>query len=159
LGGLIAGVLDGIDAVVFYGLSFGVTPTLLFQNIAAGLLGRRSFHGGWYTTLLGVVCHFSIAIGAAAVFYWASLVVPVLFRKPWICGPAFGVLVYLFMHYVVVPLSAVPKRTVPVTLFEVWISCFRTPYCRSAHRSNGTKIGTQLTGLDRQQYGYIPRPL
>ncbi len=73
LGGLIAGVLDGLDAVVFYGLSFGVTPTLLFQNIAGGLLGRRTFHGGWYTVLLGVACHFSIAIGAAAVFYGASL--------------------------------------------------------------------------------------
>ncbi len=119
LGGLIAGVLDGLDAVVFYGWSFGVPPTLLFQNIAAGLLGRRSFHGGWYTVLLGIACHFSIAIGAAAVFYCASLVIPVLWRRPWIFGPTFGVLVYLFMHYIVVPLSAVPKRTVPVTLFEV----------------------------------------
>jgi uncharacterized membrane protein YagU involved in acid resistance len=119
LGGLIAGVLDGLDAVVFYGWSFGVSPTLLFQNIAAGLLGRRSFHGGWYTVLLGVACHFTIAMGAAAVLYWASLVMPALWRKPWIYGPMFGVLVYLFMHYVVVPLSAVPRRTVPVTLFEL----------------------------------------
>jgi hypothetical protein len=119
LGGLIAGVLDGFDAVVFYGLSFGVTPTLLFQNIAGGLLGRRTFHGGWYTVLLGVACHFTIAIGAAAVFYGASRVIPMLWRKPWIFGPIFGVLVYLFMHYVVIPLSALPKRTVPVTFFEV----------------------------------------
>ncbi len=119
LGGLIAGVLDGLDAVVFYGLSFGVTPTLLFQNIAGGLLGRKTFHGGWYTVLLGIACHFSIAIGAASVFYGASLVIPALWRKPWIFGPTFGVLIYLFMHYIVVPLSAVPKRTVPVTFFEI----------------------------------------
>ncbi len=119
LGGLSAGVLDGLDAVVFYDLAFGVTPTLLFQHIASGLLGPRSFHGGWYTTLLGGACHFSIAIGAAAVFYGASLVIPVLFRRPWICGPAFGILVYLFMHYIVVPLSAVTRRTVPVTGFEI----------------------------------------
>ena len=119
LGGLIAGVLDGLDAVIFYRWSFGVPPTLLFQNIAAGLLGHRSFRGGWYTTLLGVACHFTIAFGAAAVFYCASLVNPTLWRKPWIFGPTFGVLVYLFMHYIVVPLSAVPKRTVPITFFEV----------------------------------------
>jgi uncharacterized membrane protein YagU involved in acid resistance len=118
-GGLIAGVLDGLDAVIYYGLSFGVTPTLLFQNIAAGLLGRKSFQGGAATTLLGVACHFTIAIGSAAVFYWAGLVVPALWHRPWIYGPTFGVLVYLFMHYVVLPLSAVPKRTVPVTSFEV----------------------------------------
>src|SRR5271166_6561332 len=119
LGGLIAGVLDGLDAVIFYGWSFGVPPALLFQNIAAGLLGRRSFHGGWATALLGVACHFTIAIGAAAVFYWASHVIPVLWRNPWIFGPTFGVLVYLFMHYIVVPLSAVPKRTVPITFLEI----------------------------------------
>lgn len=119
LGGMIAGVLDGLDAVLFYGLSFGVAPALLFQNIAGGLLGRRTFQGGWHTVVLGVACHFSIAIGAAAVFYGASLVIPALWQKPWIFGPTFGVLVYLFMHYIVVPLSAVPKRTVPVTLFEI----------------------------------------
>jgi len=39
LGGLIAGALDGLDAVVFYGLSFGVTPTALFQHIAQRIAG------------------------------------------------------------------------------------------------------------------------
>src|SRR5450755_1478849 len=97
LGGLIAGVLDGLDAVVFYGLSFGVTPTALFQHIASGLLGTGSFRGGWYTTVLGVGLHFTIAIGAAAVYYAASLFLPALFRKPWVYGPTFGILVYLFM--------------------------------------------------------------
>jgi hypothetical protein len=119
LGCLIAGVLDGLDAVVFYDLSFGVAPTLLFQNIAAGLLGPRSFHGGWYTTLLGMACHFSIATGAAAVFFGVSLVIPAVLRNPWIYGPSFGVLVYLVMHYIVVPLSAVPERTAPVTPAEL----------------------------------------
>jgi uncharacterized membrane protein YagU involved in acid resistance len=119
LGGLIAGVLDGLDAVIFYGWSFGLRPRRLFQGIAGGLVGPRTFHGGWYTTVLGVACHFSIAVGAAAVFYWASRVMPVLWQKPWIFGPTFGVLVYLVMHYIVVPLSGVPKRKIPVTFFEV----------------------------------------
>jgi hypothetical protein len=48
-GGLIAGVLDGLDAVIFYRWSFGVSPTLLFQHIASGLFGtaivsRRVVH-------------------------------------------------------------------------------------------------------------------
>lgn len=118
LGGALAGLLDGADAVVFYYFAFGVPPTLLFQNISSGLLGRRSFDEGWRTVVLGVALQFTIAIGAAAVFYSASLVLPALFRKPVIFGPAFGVLVYLVMHYVVVPLSAVPRRTVPVTAAE-----------------------------------------
>jgi uncharacterized membrane protein YagU involved in acid resistance len=118
LGGAIAGLLDGIDAVVFYYLAFGVTPTLLFQNIASGLLGRKSFGEGWYTVVLGIALQFIIAIGAAAVFFMASLILPALFRKPAIFGPAFGVLVYVVMHYIVVPLSAVAKRTIPVTTAE-----------------------------------------
>jgi uncharacterized membrane protein YagU involved in acid resistance len=119
IGGSIAGVLDGLDAVLFYRWAFGVTPTLLFQHIASGLLGRQSFHGGWATVLLGVTCHFSIAIGAAAVFYAGSLCLPALYRMPFFFGPAYGVIVYLVMHYGVVPLSAVTPRTAPVTKLEL----------------------------------------
>jgi hypothetical protein len=119
LGGGIAGLLDGLDAVVFYWLTFAVTPTRLFQNIAGGLLGARSFREGWHTVVLGVALHLSIAIGAAAVYFAASLLIPALFRKPWICGPSFGIGLYFFMHYIVVPMSAVPKRTAPVTPMEV----------------------------------------
>jgi|ERR1700691_76246 uncharacterized membrane protein YagU involved in acid resistance len=119
IGGSIAGLLDGLDAVVYYRLAFAVPPALLFQNIASGLLGRQSFHEGWHTVVLGVALQFLIAIGAAAVYYLASLVIPVLLRKPWIYGPIFGLGRYLFMHYVVVPLSAVPKRTAPVTTTEL----------------------------------------
>ncbi|HEX8812834.1 MAG TPA: hypothetical protein VF742_12655, partial [Terracidiphilus sp.] len=71
-------------------LSFGVTVTALFQHIASGSLGARSFRGGWYTTVPGVGLHFSIAIRAAAVYYAASFVTPVLFRRHWIYGPTFG---------------------------------------------------------------------
>jgi hypothetical protein len=119
VGGSIAGLLDGLDAVVYYRLAFAVPPALLFQNIASGLLGVRSFHQGWLMVVLGVALQFFIASGAAAVYYVASLVFPMLVRKPWICGPAFGLGLYLFMHCVVVPLSAVPKRTVPVSLTEL----------------------------------------
>ena len=119
LGGLIAGALDGLDAVVYYGWAFAVTPTALFQHIASGLLGSRSFGGGWATTVLGVACHFTIAIGAAAVFYAASRAIPFLGQKPWISGPAFGICVYVVMHYIVVPLSAVAPRKVPMAGLEL----------------------------------------
>jgi len=52
LGGSIAGVLDGLDAVTFYGLADAVSPAHLFQSIASGLVGPRAFQGGWFT----VVC-------------------------------------------------------------------------------------------------------
>jgi uncharacterized membrane protein YagU involved in acid resistance len=119
VGGLIAGILDGFDAVVYYGWASGVGPTRLFQHIASGLLGVKAFSGGWPTTFLGVACHFAIAIGAAAVFYAASLMIPFLAQKPWISGPVFGLCVFLVMHNIVVPLSAVAPRKTPMAGWEL----------------------------------------
>ena len=110
LGGLVAGVLDGLDAVIFYGLYAGVSPVRLFQHIASGLIGAAAFRGGWATMTLGLVLHFLIATGAAAVFFEAARALPVLSQKPLVSGPVFGIAVFLFMRSVVVPLSAVAAR-------------------------------------------------
>jgi hypothetical protein len=74
---------------------------------------------GWKTVVFGIALHFTVAIGAAAFFYAASLLIPALFRYPWICGPTFGVGLYLFMQHVVIPLSAIPRRTHPAPLIDV----------------------------------------
>ena len=59
LGGLIAGVLDGLDAAIYYDLVSGVAPGRIFQHIASGLLGAKSFNGGLYTIVLGVLLRIS----------------------------------------------------------------------------------------------------
>jgi len=60
--------------------------------------------------ILGVILHFTIAIGAAAAYYFFALKLPILIRRPFLAGTIFGIGLYLFMNYVVVPLSAVPKN-------------------------------------------------
>ncbi len=119
VGGLLAGVFDGLDAVLFFGWTVGVSPGRIFQHIASGLVGPPSFRYGWYTILLGILLHFTIAFGAAAVYYSASIILPFLLRKPFLCGPVFGLGVYFFMYYVVVPLSLVAKRTRPMSYPEL----------------------------------------
>jgi uncharacterized membrane protein YagU involved in acid resistance len=119
VGGAIAGVLDGLDAVLYYNWASGVAPSRLFQHIASGLLGAKAFSGGWYTTVLGVALHFTVAIGAAAVFYAACRAIPALAKWPWISGPVFGLGVYVVMHYVVVPMSAVAARKAPMQGLEL----------------------------------------
>lgn len=104
-GGLAVGVLDGLAAVTNAGLR-GTGPTRVFQYIASGLLGPAAYDGGFATVLLGVSIHFLIAFGAAAVYYRASLSLPVLLRRAVVCGIIYGVAVYFFMGYVVGPLSA-----------------------------------------------------
>jgi hypothetical protein len=104
-GGLTAGVLDIADALIFHGAR-GVAPWRILQAIASGLLGRAAFGGGAWTAALGLGLHVLIATSAAAVYALASLYLPVLVRRPWLCGSAYGLVVYAVMQWVVLPLSA-----------------------------------------------------
>ncbi len=110
LGGALVGLLDGLDAIIFYGLTTGVSPAKIFQAIASGVLGLNSFRDGWETVLLGMVLHFAISFGAAAVYYAACLKLPFMVRTPLLCGPLFGLVVYAFMYGLVLPLSAFPLQ-------------------------------------------------
>ena len=109
-GGLVAGVLDISDAIVTWGLR-GVPAGRILQSVASGLLGRASYDGGFATMALGTFLHFFIATSAAATYVAASTRLPVLVRRAVPCGLAFGLAVYLFMNYVVLPLSAFPGRS------------------------------------------------
>jgi hypothetical protein len=88
---------------------------LIYHGTASGV--ARAIARGWYgaavktmppsVEVVGIASHFLILIVAAAIFVLASLRLPVLRRLAWIAGPLFGVCIYLVMHFVVLPLSAV----------------------------------------------------
>ena len=107
-GGAIAGALDLTYATVFYALR-GVRPIRVSQSIASGLLGEKAYDGGLRTAILGVLLHFVIAMGAAAVFYLLSRKVAFLIAKPVVWGALYGAAIYFFMHFVVLPLAANPR--------------------------------------------------
>jgi len=111
VGGLIVGVIDMVYAIAVYSPR---APLRIPQAIATGLLGRRSFTLGFSSIALGTVCHFVIALGAAAVYTLASRRLTILIRRPVLCGLVYGALVYFFMHWVVIPLSAVPPGHSPL---------------------------------------------
>lgn len=106
--GLIAGSLDITAALAVYGLS-GLPPMRLLQGIAGGLLGARTFEGGFSTALLGLLCQFLIAFSVAAVYFAVSRGLPFLVRHAVVSGFLYGVAVYFFMNRIVVPLSAATK--------------------------------------------------
>lgn len=104
-GTLAVGILDLLDAVVFFGLR-GVQPIRIFQSIASGLLGRAAFSGGMASAALGVALHFFIAFLIVAVFFLASRWLQALVRAPILSGLIYGIGAYIVMQYVVIPLSA-----------------------------------------------------
>jgi hypothetical protein len=110
---VIAGALDLTAACVVSWLRAGVTPIRVFQSVASGLLGPASFTGGAKSAVLGVALHFIIAATAAAVYYLASRKLKFLINQTIVAGVVYGIAVYLFMNFVVLPLSAVPRRPVP----------------------------------------------
>lgn len=111
-GALVVGVLDLLDALLFFGAR-GVPPVPILHTIAAGLLGMAAFRGGAATAALGVLLHFGIALGVVAVYYAASGRLPRLRRQPLLYGPLYGLLVYAVMTLIVVPLSAAPDGPRP----------------------------------------------
>lgn len=113
-GGVVAALLDIALAMGFWWFYNGASPQVILQSIAAGLLGKESFAGGMGTAALGAFLHLVIACVMAAVYYLGCLRWPVLFRRPIFCGAVYGVLLYLAMSYVVLPLSkAAPLPFIP----------------------------------------------
>jgi len=62
---------------------------------------------GWNSASIGLLCHFTIAFTAAIVFYAASRKLRFMTERPVIFGLLYGECVFLFMYFVVLPLSAV----------------------------------------------------
>ncbi|MEP7011151.1 MAG: DUF1440 domain-containing protein [Acidobacteriota bacterium] len=108
LGGLVAGCFDILYAIIANGIRGGLTPLWVLQSVASGLLGKAAFDGGVPTGLLGLFCHFVIAMGASTLYFLASRKLAMLRERPLLSGALFGILVYLFMNFVVIPLSAFP---------------------------------------------------
>lgn len=107
LGGLTVGILDILDAIVFFGLYLDAPPVRIFQSVAAGLLGRDAARaGGIPTAILGGVLHFTIATTIMTIYYLVSRRWSLLTRRAVACGLAYGVVCYFVMSFVVIPLSA-----------------------------------------------------
>jgi hypothetical protein len=105
-GALTVGTLDLLDAIVFSAFR-GVAPLRVPQSIAAGLLGRAAFAGGAGTALAGIAIHYFIASSVVATYFLASRRLPSLTRHPLLLGPVYGLVVWVVMNYVVIPLSAI----------------------------------------------------
>jgi uncharacterized membrane protein YagU involved in acid resistance len=105
LAGLVAGVLDITDALAFQALR-GNSATAVLHYIASGVLGRETaYQGGAVTAALGLGLHFLIAFTAAAVFVLTSQRLPVLRRRPLLCGALYGLAVNAWMRSVILPLA------------------------------------------------------
>ena len=105
LASLGAGLVAGTTNLIAAGAIFGGTPTHGLQLIASGILGEWAFGGGTPTAVLGAGLHYGISIVAAGV-YCALALRRSWWRERWLTGGTlFGVIAYIVMDLIVVPLS------------------------------------------------------
>jgi hypothetical protein len=108
-GGLAAGVGDITQAIVAWHFQAGVKPIRIWQSVASGLLGPDAVQGGLKTAMLGGVLHFFIAFTAATVYYVASRKLTFMTTHAVLAGLLYGEAVFVFMYFVVLPLSRAGK--------------------------------------------------
>ena len=112
LGGLAIGVLDFLDASIFFTQYFGIPISRVWQAVAAGVLGREAATaGGWNTAALGIFLHFVVAFCIATVYFIGTRLTSFLVNHPIISGIGFGVIAHFVMQYVVIPISAAGGAT------------------------------------------------
>lgn len=122
IGGGMAGVLDAIFAVTIYVFvlrAYSIVGVL--QYIASGLLGASAFSGGFATAALGVAIHFVLAFAFAAIFGVLWQRVDVLRNSALVSGIAYGAAIWMFMSFVVLPLTGTPKTPFVLGVFASFL--------------------------------------
>lgn len=111
----------------------GIPAIQAVKGVAAGWLGASAFRGGAGVIAIGLLSHYFIMSVIALLFYAASRSSPAL-TKYWIAaGAAYGVVVYVVMTHIVVPLSAFPTRPGPapvaaiITNLAIMVLCVGLP--------------------------------
>jgi uncharacterized membrane protein YagU involved in acid resistance len=106
--GVIAGLVAGSGGMIPVWLiqssrGVGIIPQM--QLAASGVIGMAAYDGlgGFF---LGIAMHFFVSIVPAIAYAIVAWRLPLVDRLAWISGPLMGLVVFLFMGLVVLPLSA-----------------------------------------------------
>jgi len=116
-GGLTIAAADLIFCVAYWSPQ-GVPPSRILQSIAAGALGPASYQGGAAAALAGLFFQCLIATLFVVAYTLVAGRLSVLVRHPLRYGVAYGMLLFLMMNLIVVPLSAAPR---PMQPDEAWM--------------------------------------
>jgi hypothetical protein len=120
IGWLIAATCDICYATGFSYLYRGVPPSRILKLVASGIVGADAYQGGAGVAALGLGLHYLNALIITSIFFAVASQLPALVRKPIPIGVLYGIVVYLVMNYVVVPLSRIGPRPTPPA--PVWIT-------------------------------------
>lgn len=102
VGGLVAGTMD-IGAAALINM---LDPRIILRFIAGGLLGKAALQGGAGVVWLGLLLQWAMSLVIAAIFVLAAVRLRWMTARWILAGLAYGVIVFVVMNYVVMPVSA-----------------------------------------------------
>lgn len=104
---LIAGTLDITAAMISFMAYGNKDLARLFQYIASGIFGKEAYAGGTAMVIWGLLFHYSIALIFAIVFFAIYPSIRRFISSPVAVGLLYGILVWVVMNRIVLPLSNV----------------------------------------------------
>lgn len=107
--------MDALAASIYSYVKSTVTPDAVFRYVASGVFGKEAFTGGLVMIAWGLLFHFIIATGWTMLFYLAYPKFKFLFKSRVLLGISYGLVVWLMMNLVVVPLSLAPSGPLKFT--------------------------------------------
>lgn len=112
LAGFIAGTLDALGATIVYcAMMKALTVTQLFHGIYSGLFGDTIIGSQNTMAVIGLLLHYFIALCFATGYFLAYPYLSFLKRNTLISGLLYGIIVWIIMNLVVVPLSQAHHST------------------------------------------------
>jgi hypothetical protein len=120
LGGLLVAIGDIVFATTLWFSWTQEGLTRVFQTIAVGVLGQASYEGGAAAAGLGAALHVFMATMFVVIYTLVARRHRPVLDRPWVYGPLYGVLLYVVMNFVVMPLSRVGRS--PSFAHPDWIT-------------------------------------
>ena len=109
MAGLVVGTLD-LSAAMIQTIIMGREPLKLLQYISSGMFGPQAFEGGLIYAALGVFFHYFIAFSWTVIFFLIYPKIKFFAGNSVVTCIVYGLIVWLIMNRVVVPLSKIPSR-------------------------------------------------
>jgi hypothetical protein len=114
---LVAGTLDIISAHVDQTIRTGSFPTKMFYAIAGGAIGlERAFTSGKWVFLLGIFIHYFISFLFTLFYFLVYPVVKKVSPNKFLNGFLYALFAQSVMTFIVMPLTAFPKKPFVFTL-------------------------------------------
>ena len=120
--GLLVGTLDITAACIQFYLKTGKGPETVLRYVASGVFGKEAFAANGSMIFWGVLFHYFIAMSFTFFFFWLAKTFPAILKVKLLTAVLYGVFMWCVTQFIVIPLSKIPARPVPLSNALVAIS-------------------------------------